>query len=191
MHDSWPARSSIIRFNPLRRTVDRIERAALAVAIGLAVVAVPVAVLAGATVRHAADATVNLENATTHPATALLLRDAPNTTADSDLDPAPTLGEWHTPDGAVRTGPVDAPSGTTAGMTVTIWLDGSGQPVSAPLTADQAYWRGVLTVTMLLVAAFAVITIAYLLTHWLCDRRRFAEWSREWTSIEPRWTHRD
>lgn len=193
MHDSWLARSSVAwgRFSPLRRTVDRIERAALAIAIGLAVVAVPVAVLAGAAVRHAADTIVNTENATTHPATALLLRDAPNTSPDSDLGAATTLGEWHTPDGAVRTGPVDVSPGMTAGTTVPIWVDGAGRPVAAPLTADQAYWRGVLTVTMVLVAAFTLITVAYLLTHWLCERRRIAEWATEWRLIEPRWTHRD
>ena len=160
----------------MHRTVDRIERAALIIAIGLAIVAVPLAVLAGAIVRHAADAIVNAENV--HPTTALLLRDAP------------TLGEWHTPDGAVHTGPVDA-AGATTGMTVPIWIDNAGRPVAPPLTADQAYWRGVLTVTMVLVAAFTLITIAYLLTRRLCDRRRMAEWAAAWRAVEPRWTHRN
>jgi hypothetical protein len=193
MHDSWLARSSVAwgRFGPLRRTVDRIERAALAVAIGLAVAAVPVAVLAGASVQRAAEAAVNAENATAHPTTALLLRDAPANTPDAALGVVSTLGEWHTPGGAVRTGPVEVSPGATTGMTVPIWLNDANRPVAAPLTADQAYWRGVLTVTMLLIAAFTLITIAYLLTHLLCQRRRLAEWAADWLAVEPRWTHRD
>ncbi|HEY4022477.1 MAG TPA: hypothetical protein VGM75_27555 [Pseudonocardiaceae bacterium] len=180
MHDSWLASS------PLRRTVDRVERAALALAIGLAVAAVPIALLTGAAVHRASDAIVAAENAAAHPATALLLRDAPTDTAA--LGAATTLGEWHT-DGTVRTGPVDVMPGATAGTTVSVWLDDAGRPVAPPLTADQAYWRGFVTVVMLLLATFALITSAYLLTHWLCERRRIAEWAADWRAVEPRWTH--
>lgn len=190
MHGSWLTRSSIGRSSSLRRTVDRLERGVLALAIGLALIAVPVAVLMGAAVQRAGDATVQSENAAAYPTTATLLRDAPATTTGSMLGTETALGEWHTPGGVVRTGPVPVPPGTTAGATVPVWLNGTGHPVDPPLTADQAYWRGVITVIVLLLAAFILLALGARLAHWLLDRRRLAEWEADWRAVEPRWRHR-
>lgn len=172
----------------MRRTVDRVERGVLAIAVALAVAAVPVAVLAGAAVQQASEIVVIQENATAFPTTALLLQDAPANTPGSALGISTTLGEWHTPAGNTLTGQVSAPPGTGAGTTVPIWLNAAGRPVEAPLTADQAYWRGVVTVVLVLTIAFTLIAIAYAITHRLLDRRRLAEWEADWRAVEPRWT---
>jgi hypothetical protein len=193
MHSSWLARSSVAwgRSSPFRRTVDRIERRVLTVAVALALAAVPVAVLTGAAVQRSADVLVEVQNADAYPTTATLLRDAPENSADSTIGVDTTLGEWHTAIGTARTGPVPVPIGATAGTTVRIWLDDAGRVVDPPLTADQAYWRGVVTAVLLLIAAFAVLAAGYWLTHHLLDRRRLAEWEADWRTVEPRWTHRD
>lgn len=190
MHGSWLARSSVAwgRSSPLRRTVDRVERGVLAIAVALAVAAVPVAVLAGAAVQQASEIVVIQENATAFPTTALLLQDAPANTPGSALGISTALGEWHTQAGTTLTGQVSAPPGTGAGTTVPIWLNAAGRPVEAPLTADQAYWRGVVTVVLVLTIAFTLIAIAYAITHRLLDRRRLAEWEADWRAVEPRWT---
>jgi hypothetical protein len=190
MHGSWLVRSSVGRgrSSPLRRGVDRAERIALAVAVGLAVLAVPVAVLAGAGVQRAADAVAIAQNATAHPVTALLLRDAPYDTTGAMLGSARTLGEWHTLSGSVRTGQVDVPPGSTAGTSVSIWIDDAGRPVAPPLTEDQAYWRGVVTVIMVLLGLLAAITATFCGLHWVLNRRRLAQWAADWRSIEPHWS---
>ncbi len=190
MHGSWLVRSTVAwrRSSPLRRAADRVERIALAVAIGLAVLAVPVAVLTGAGVQRAADAVAITENATAHQVTALLLRDAPSDTTDAMLGSARTLGEWHPQPGNVRTGQVEVSPGATAGASVPIWINDAGWPVAPPLTEDQAYWRGVVTVIMVLLGLLAAITAAFCGTHWLLNRWRMARWATDWRTIEPHWS---
>lgn len=190
MHGLWLVRSTVAwkRSSPLRRGVDRVERVALAVAIGLAVLAVPVAVLAGAGVQRAADTVAIAQNAAAHPATALLLRDAPDDNTDAMLGSARTLGEWHTLSGDVRTGQVEVAPGATAGTDVPIWIDEAGRPVAPPLTEDQAYWRGVVTVIMVLLGLFAAITATFCGLRWGLNRWRMARWAADWRSIEPHWS---
>lgn len=188
MHGSWLTRSSVGRGrdSPLRRTVDRVERGVLALAIVLALLAVPVAVLVGAAVQRAGDATAHTELAVSYPTTAVLVRDAQT----SDLGVANTLAEWHTQAGMVRTGSIEAPTGSMAGATVPVWLDETGHPVDPPLTEDQAYWRGVITMIVLLIGTFVLLAIGYRVARLLLDRRRLAEWEADWLVVEPRWTHR-
>lgn len=190
MHASWLVRSTVAwrRSSPLRRTVDRVERIALAVAMALAVAAVPVAVLAGAGVQRSAEAVAIAQNATAHQATAVLLRDAPSDNTDAMLGSARTTGEWHTLSGIVRTGQIEVAPGATAGTSVPIWINDAGWPVTPPLTEDQAYWRGVVTVIMVLLGLFAAITVAFSATHWLLNRWRMAQWATAWRAIEPRWS---
>ena len=188
MHGSWLTRSPVGRGrdDPLRRTVDRVERGVLALAIVLALLAVPVAVLVGAAVQRAGDATAHAEQASAYPTTAILVRDAHT----SDLGVATAVAEWHTQAGTVRTGTIEAPTGSSAGASVPVWLDGTGHPVGPPLTEDQAYWRGVLTVIVLLIGTFTLLTVGCLLARSLLDRRRLAAWEADWLAVEPRWTHR-
>ncbi|HEV8555675.1 MAG TPA: hypothetical protein VGR06_04660 [Actinophytocola sp.] len=72
------------------------------------------------------------------PATATLIRDAPEATGAGDLITAvsPVRARWTLPDGTERTGTVKASNGTRAGAPVPIWLDGAGNPVDAPVVRD-------------------------------------------------------
>src|SRR5205807_137739 len=108
----------------------------------------------------------------------------------SDLGVATALGEWHTRAGTVRTGTVAVPAGSKAGAAVPVWLDQTGRPVDPPLTADQAYWRGVVTVVVLLIGTFVLLAIGCRVARLVFDRRRLAEWAADWCAVEPRWTHR-
>jgi hypothetical protein len=170
----------------LRRTVDRVERGVLALAVLLAALSVPLVVLVGAAVQRAADATARAELASTYQTTAILVRDA----RTSDLGVTTAPGEWRTQARTIRTGTIDVPTGARAGATVPVWLDYAGRATDPPLTIDQAYWRGVLTVIMLLIGTFTLLAIGARTVHWMLDRRRLAEWEADWQAVEPRWTHR-
>lgn len=189
MHGSWLTRSSAGagRHSPLRRTVDRLERGALALVIALALLAVPVAVLVGAAVQRSASATAQTELATTHQSTAILRQDA----RTSDLGAATALGEWHTRSGIIRTGTIEVPTGSVAGEPVPVWLDDADRPVDPPLTTDQAYWRGVITVIVLLIGTFVLLAIGHRVACLLLGRRRLAEWEADWLAVEPHWSHRE
>jgi hypothetical protein len=76
-----------------------------------------------------------------HPATATLIRDAPEATgAGGDLITTVSLvrARWTLPDGTERTGSVKASNGTKAGTPVPVWLDDAGNPVDAPVIGNPA-----------------------------------------------------
>ena len=80
------------------------------------------------------------------PATAVLIRDAPEATgAGGDLITvvSPVRARWTLPDGTERTGTVKASNGTKAGTPVPIWLDGVGNPVDAPVVRAPAHREAV------------------------------------------------
>ncbi len=100
-------------------------------------------------------------------------------------------GRWRAPSGRVRSGLVPAFSGAPAGTVVKVWVTPAGQLTSgAPLTGDMVGGRA-LAIEMLvaggLAAAAALLGLA---VRWLANRRRMAYWGLEWACIGPRWSSR-
>jgi hypothetical protein len=83
-----------------------------------------------------------------------------------------------------------APSGTTAGSTVPVWVDRAGQltdPLLGPTQlATRACLAGEVAVGILAIALIAVGR----LVRWILDRRRMAAWDADWLVTEPRWSSR-
>jgi hypothetical protein len=111
-----------------------------------------------------------------------------NTQGSTQLIPAPVT--WIAPDGARHTGEVPVYAGAQAGSPVPVWIDAHGDQAGQPLTTEQAYWRGVLTTAAVLAMAIGVLAGAVRLVRLACDRRRRADWAREWDEVEPRWNQR-
>lgn len=177
--------------NPLRRAVDRVESVAVLLAIVVAVVAVPFALKAGTAVDQANLVQGRVQAANTITTTAVLLQDAPTTTGlDAGMGPVTTLGRWRAPGGAERTGQVTAVPGQKAGATVPVWTDRSGALASQPLTADQAFWRGMLTDIVVMFGMLCVLGGALGVLRWRLNRRRYTAWDADWRETEPRWTQR-
>jgi hypothetical protein len=127
-----------------------------------------------------------------HPATAVLTRNGP---ADNAISNGMVTARWRAPDGRPRSGTLTtalAPgiTGARAGTRVPVWLTGSGQPQDPPARAAAA------AITSVAVALSAVcgVALVLLLCYWLCrlvlDRRRYAAWASEWSTIGPKWTTR-
>lgn len=177
--------------NALRRPVDRMESVALLAAIVVVLLSVPLALMAGTAVQRANLTEIAAQTGTTHQTTALLVKDTlANAGLDAGLGNEAALGRWRTPSGAERTGQVLAIPGEKAGTPVTVWINDAGQAVDQPLTADQAYWRGVIADIMILLGVVLAIGGALAVVRWRLNRRRYVAWDADWRETEPRWTQR-
>ncbi len=178
----WPDR------NPLRRTVDRAE----AVLAGLLVVVfLAGAPLAAVATRHAAydigSRTAQSEQASWRQVPAVLLAAAP--AAGFHQFQVTVPARWVAPDGTRHAGAVLAPPGTSAGHTVTVWVDKAGRLTgNPPLELAQVQAQVVLATMLTPVAVgFAVLGMG-LVAHAVLGRRRMASWETDWQVTEPQWT---
>lgn len=175
--------------NPMRRRIDRVEAVVVLVALVIALAVLPVALAVGHAVQARGLAASAAEMAGGHQVAAVLTETAPTgTDASGVVSPVLTAGRWRLPDGSVHTGLVWAPAGVAAGATVPVWLDSAGRPATEPITPNQAYWRGVLSVLGTMLTTIAVLVALLSALRWLCNRRRYRMWTREWDRIGPQWT---
>ncbi|MTD53321.1 Rv1733c family protein [Amycolatopsis pithecellobii] len=173
-------RLACVSRNPLVRTADRVENAVLALVVLLALAALPFTFAVGSEVYAAQQESA----ADRHPATAVLLTDAPPPLLTAQGVPmevtAPVKASWRLPDGSVRTGAVSAGRGSVRGTTVPIWLNRTGDPVSPPGAAAVTA-IGVATLSWLTFVAFLAGVFWFLRA--AMDRRRYARWAQEWAHL--------
>jgi hypothetical protein len=178
--------------NPLRRGTDRAE-AWIRIALVLAfLIGAPLAGWGtGRWAGSVAPTAAHAQQAGEHRVTATLLRNVPG---GPDAGLLVSLGwvraRWAVPDGSVRTGYVQAPSGSRAGSTVEVWLDRSGKLTASPLPSSQV--RGwILMMTVLAPVVLALLLLAAMgLIGRILERHRLAGWQQGWSAIEPQWTRR-
>jgi hypothetical protein len=175
--------------SPLRRRVDRAELIAALVAALLVIAMLPVALALGRSAHHAGLAQSAAEQSARHAVEATLLVGVPAPVGSSDMaTPLATPAVWRTSDGVRHAGLAPAWPGTPAGVQVPIWVDRSGALVNPPLTVGQAFWRGVLTTLLVILATIAWCAVLLAGLHWWSNRRRYARWDREWRQVGPLWT---
>lgn len=102
----------------------------------------------------------------------------------------PTVGEveWTEPSGAARTAAVPLRAGATAGSTVTVWLDSAGEPTTVPPSHLEQLASGFLAGILTFGAILSGIIVALVILRVVLDRRRFAQWTKEWERIGPEWS---
>jgi len=173
--------------NELRRPCDRIEGLVVAsLSAAFLTLAVAAAVFAGRLYQsqHAMAA---------HARTAVAVLAQPGPIADSQT--TAVRATWRLPKGTQRSGTlttVTAPAiyDASAGASVPVWLDRSGQPVAPPPSPSGmialALFAGI---TVTAGAALAVI-LCYRLCRMVLDRHRLARWESAWAAVGPQWTSR-
>ena len=175
--------------SPLRRRADRVESVAALVAVLLVIAMLPVALVIGSAARASGLAESTAERSARHPVTATLLASVPDLVGDTNVGTQlATPATWRTPNGIAHTGSVPAWPGSAAGQRIQIWLDDRGAPANPPLTADQAYWRGVMSALLVMLGFVACCAFALAGLRWWNDRRRYARWDQEWRLVGPLWT---
>lgn len=178
--------------NPLRRGIDRVETAIMAVLLAVFLAGVPLAALAAA--GQAARGGVRTERAQANwrQVPAVLLQNAPDAAQPLDqesLMPA-VRARWTAPDGTPRVGEVYASDGAAAGTTVMVWTDGSGRLEGMP--TPRSYFAAQEIFAALGAAAVVTVAVAVggVLARRALDRRRLAAWDTEWSRTGPQWTGR-
>lgn len=178
--------------NPLRRGIDRFERA-LWIVLGCAFFAVAPLVLpaAGHMAKAETLAAVRQEKSWQE-VKAVLVRRAPDQVYGySTSGTVWVSGRWRVPGGGVRYGLVPTAIGAPAGTVVPVWVDRDGRLTNGrPLTPGVVGPR-VLAVEILAGAGLAATLLVFgCLLRWVTNRRRMTCWGTEWACIGPRWSTR-
>jgi hypothetical protein len=175
-----PARSRMLRglgHNPLLRRSDRIEAVVAIIAVGLALLAIPMAAAIGGAV-HGGYARVYAEQLhTRYPVTATVAEGSAPTARPYIV--ANTIQANWTADGVQHSGKVRWDGPTKAGDHIDLWVDGSGNQVSPPTAPWSAAVESfAISVAIWLAVVAAAAAGVALVRQWL-NRGRQADWERE------------
>jgi hypothetical protein len=180
--------------NPLSRGVDEAEATVVIVFALLALVLVPVMLTFGSLTYANLAERSEQQVRTRHEAVAVLTEDAPGpnvgTRGEVLSGNSKVAARWQLPDGATRTGLVEAADGSKAGAEVRIWLDESGRPVAAPMSSVDSVGSGVLVAVFGWLVSVGLIALACWGLRHVLDRRRYRAWDTEWARVEPDWHDR-
>jgi hypothetical protein len=178
--------------NPLRRGIDRVERALWLLLAVAFVIAVPLLVPMAGNVTRADNLRLLTAERSWHEVRAVLLAPAPARVDGFSTSAVVWVsGRWQAPSGARHTGLVPTTPGTPAGSRVPIWVDRHGAVTDLhPVTAGVVMLRTIMI--EILTAIGLAMTAAGLgcLVRWLMNKRRMAYWAVEWACFGPRWSAR-
>ncbi|MES4889687.1 hypothetical protein [Streptomyces sp. NPDC096012] len=177
--------------SPLERPVDRLERRLRVFLTAVALVVLPlVAWGAGQAVYGHYVHAQQTQMARLHPVTAGLLSDARLAGDHPGARPGfHALVRWSDREGS-HTGVAPVRAWLHRGATTTVWLDARGAVAAPPEGRDFAVTAGTATA---FAAACGGVATAYGVWRAVTksiDRRRLAQWNREWERVEPGWATR-
>lgn len=177
--------------SPLERPVDRLERGLRVVLTVVALVVLPLAAWgAGRAVYGHYTQVWQVRSARLHPVAARLLTDARSSGDRRGAQPDfHALVRWSDREGS-RTGIAPVRAWLHRGATATVWLDARGVIADPPENRDFAVTAGV---AVGFATAFGGVAAAYGVWRAVdrsLDRRRLAQWNREWERVEPGWVTR-
>ncbi|MGP4046591.1 Rv1733c family protein [Streptomyces sp. 2A115] len=179
------------RHNPLRRRSDVVEAwTTLVVAVLLCVGAPLAGIATGWRAYDGARATAAEQRAERHRVRAEVIEHAPPAvpTTHGDRQPAYRVTvRWAEAGERPRTEKTRVSADTRIGDRTYIWLDDRGRIVPAPPDAT-AVWQHALAASACTTGFVAgVVLVARFVVGRVAERRRMAEWGREWARTGPEW----
>ncbi|MFF8910644.1 Rv1733c family protein [Streptomyces olivaceoviridis] len=122
---------------------------------------------------------------------AVLLNDVPRApTSGMGRDLASAQVRWTATDGSAHRGMTLVSTGRRAGSMVRIWIDAQGKLSTQPPTPTRAAVEaGLLGASAALALSGVVFGVGSIGRCYL-DRRRIAQWDREWNLVGPVWGHK-
>ncbi len=181
------------RSNPLRRPSDVVEGwTVLALAVLLLVAAPLAGALAGVWAQREGRSVADRLRSERHEVHAEVVGRVPDTpsSASGREQSYRVAVRWTPPGGQPRTVTAPVPAGTRTGDRVDVWLDSRGRGVRPP-PSDAMVWQQSLSVAFCAAGGTAgVLVVGYVVFRRTALKHRLAEWERDWTLTEPRWTRR-
>jgi hypothetical protein len=176
--------------NQLRRRSDVIEAWILPAAIALFLAVSPLLAVAASAWVHDEYLAAQQAERSWHRVTAVLLQAVPGPLMSDNG--ANTWVTWTparwTENESSKVGQVPADAGSSAGSTVSVWLDRAGNVEAPPLTAGQVRDRVALAAAIVITAFAAFLGVLALIGRRVLDRRRLASWGTAWLSVGPQWS---
>jgi hypothetical protein len=180
------------RGNPLRRTSDRVQRWVGALVVVLSLAAVPAAATGVGQAVHRVEMAKVRASAGSYAVEAHLVSDAGVRKAAARGDENVTTPvRWTERDGAVRTALVRVDVETSVLSPVPLWVSPGGVVSTVPpQTASEAAVAGWLTAIVTSALVTGIVYVSWKGFVHLMNRRRYAQWAREWDEVEPRMSGR-
>jgi hypothetical protein len=174
--------------NPLLRGVDRAEAVVMTMLIvGFAAAWLVVAIIAGRWAYHETLAAEHAERGV-HPVWATQLESGAQAASATELNVAFVPAEWKLPGGREVTQPIAVALNSRAGQRTMIFIDAQGQLVRPPLTSADVWDQVAFTVFSLTMGFGIAFAIGYGSVRAMFNRRRMADWQRDWDAVGPTWS---
>lgn len=171
------------RRSPLRRRSDRAEAW---IVLGTWVLALLGAVLAGVATADAMERGMAKNRAQTRAVSAVLTENA----TESELGTVWVKVRWTDANGGSHTDRTKVDADTTAGTTVTVWVNREDELVSKPVAPSEARLQAAAGGVLVALGAGTGVLVAGRLPRALLERWRLAEWEAEWERVGPGWRKR-
>jgi hypothetical protein len=176
--------------NPLRRRVDRIEAAVVVSLMVLFVITAPMLAVFAAHLTSAAGQRELRAERTWQYVEATVLKSTTYEQAGmgGGWSAAVVDVRWRDPDGRMRTGLLQVAQGARAGAHMAVWVTKNGllaDPPLSPVDVAELMAFAAIAAALGAAAALAVMLTAIRLA---ANRRRMADWAREWAATSPRWS---
>jgi hypothetical protein len=176
--------------NPLRRRIDDIETVVVTGLVVLFLVVAPLLCVFTGRLADAAGLREQRAEQVWSQVPARLEQGAAQGLAGQDAawGAAWVQARWRAPDHEEKSGVIAVGLTAKKGQLVAIWVTQSGQVTHPPLSHGEVL-DGIANAVMATaagVAAFFAIVAAVIRT--AINRRRMAEWTRDWDVVGPRWT---
>lgn len=179
------------RRNSLRRHSDVVEAWIVLATWACATAGAAAAGMVGA---QAVDASLARDRAERRPVTAVLLRITPSGSRDVatglTYDPVKATVRWTDARGTVRTATAEVKAATAVGNAVTVWTDGHGHLVGAPVPRAEATARVTLAGAGIALTGGSVVLVGGRLVRLRVERRATDRWGDEWARTGERWGRR-
>ncbi|MFE7311598.1 hypothetical protein ACFU7T_00575 [Streptomyces sp. NPDC057555] len=148
---------------------------------------------AGVAAGSAVDAAAHRASAEWRPATAVVAKEPATQISIESGNGAGgrvrTIVRWTGPGHTVRTGETTVPSGVHVGDRTSVWLDRNGMLVRNPGTPADTLAESVVVGTVVASGTGLLFFGAEKAGILLLDRRRYAQWEKEWAELDARWHH--
>jgi hypothetical protein len=177
----WPFVLRLFNRAPLVRSIDRVEAFAVALAIVVAVLAVPISAAVGTAVHDSRSHLYAEQNDTRHPVSARV-------SAVPDSRPLSRTGTitvpvewWH--GNTHRTGRLQTQSTVAAGDSVDLWVDADGAQVLPPTSPSRAVVEAVTAAVGIWLGVAAGAALLSVVVQFGCDCIRSTRWQHDLDSL--------